>query len=383
MRMRYALYRRTIAGTGRFLAKLALIVLVSSAAAEAKASPNSLDEFWPLAEFNELNDQQKTAATSFARRVSDSAVKLDMPGKTVKVAVIYPGQQVSDYWRRSLSSFEARMKEIGQRYDISSFFSGSSSYVGNQTELITEALKNDPDYLVFTLDALRHKPIVQRLITRGRPKVILQNITTPLKAWRDRQPFLYVGFDHVTGTGLLIDYYRKSLGPGKNFAILFGPRGYVSRARGNTFLQAYSETDKMNLKASYYVGYDRGKSRAAAERILDENADLDFIYSCSTDIALGAIDAIKSRNRGTEVITNGWGGGSEELDAILKGDLDVTVMRMNDDNGVAMAEAIVLDQTGRGKEIPIVFSGEFALVSQENTAEDIDNLKARAFRYSK
>ncbi|QDG74753.1 substrate-binding domain-containing protein [Labrenzia sp. PHM005] len=365
------------------IAGLAVFWLLVAGHFAAQAQGSSLDEFWSLAEFTELNERQKQTSDNFTKRVSADAIKIDGALEPVKIAVIYPGKQASDYWRRSLSSFEARLAEIGLPYEIGSFFSGSSSYVGNQAQLITEALKNDPDYLVFTLDALRHKPIVQRLIARGRPKVILQNITTPLKAWRDRQPFLYVGFDHVTGTELLIDYYKKRLGTKKNFAILFGPRGYVSRARGNTFLQAYSDPDSMNLKASYYVGYDRQKSRDAAERILDENPNLDFIYACSTDIALGAIDAIKSRNRQANVITNGWGGGSDELDAILKGELEVTVMRMNDDNGVAMAEAIVLDQSGKSAEIPIVFSGEFAVVSKENSAEDINELKARAFRYSK
>ena len=100
----------------------------------------------------------------------------------------------------------------------------------------------------------------------------------------------------------------------------------------------------MNLKASYYVGYDREKSRQATESILQEHQNLSFIYACSTDIALGVMDAIAaSDNQGT-VMTNGWGGGAAELDAILQGKLDVTVMRMNDDNGVAMAEAIVLDR---------------------------------------
>lgn len=365
-----------------FLSYLAAVVFCIFLGGEVLAETTSLDEFWSLTDFSQQSEKQRRAAAGFAKRVAGSAVRQEAGGSLVRIAVIYPGEQVSDYWRRSLTSLEARLTEIGLRYEISSFFSGSASGVGNQAQLITEALANDPDYLVFTLDALRHKPIVQRLIARGRPKVILQNITTPLKAWRDKQPFLYVGFDHVAGTQLLIDYYTARLGPSKKFAVLYGPRGYVSRARGNTFLQAYSDPKKRNLVASYYVGYDREKSRNAAERILSENEDLDFLYSCSTDIALGAADAIRSSHRQGDVITNGWGGGSNELEAILRGDLDVTVMRMNDDNGVAMAEAVALDQAGRAEAIPVVYSGEFVLVTQEHTAEEIEILKARAFRYS-
>ncbi|MES0883301.1 substrate-binding domain-containing protein [Roseibium sp. SCP14] len=351
--------------------------------ATADTPSGTLDEFWTLEEFTRKHPKQQMNAETFARRVSNDAVALPNSGKTVRIAVIYPGSQTSDYWRRSVISFEARLKSLDVAYEIVPYFSGSSSFVGNQASLITAALKEDPDYLVFTLDALRHKAIVQRLIARSRPKVILQNITTPVKSWRDKQPFLYVGFDHVAGTNLLIDYYRNRFGHQKPFAILYGPRGYVSRARGNTFLQAYSDPEVLNLKASYYVGYDREKSREAATRILADNPDLAFIYACSTDIALGALDAIQERPEGTQVVTNGWGGGSAELEAVAAGKLDVTVMRMNDDNGVAMAEAIALDQAGRQDEVPVVYSGSFELVTSSDSIERIDELKARAFRYSK
>ncbi|MES0810294.1 substrate-binding domain-containing protein [Roseibium sp. SCPC15] len=370
----------------RLLAGIVAILLsfyLHGVASAAETPSGTLDEFWTLEEFTRKSPKQQMNAEAFAERVAGDAVALSNSGKTVRIAVIYPGSQTSDYWRRSVVSFEARLKKLGVSYEIVPYFSGSSSFVGNQASLITAALKADPDYLVFTLDALRHKAIVQRLIARSRPKVILQNITTPVKSWRDKQPFLYVGFDHVAGTNLLIDYYKKRFGHQKPFAILYGPRGYVSRARGNTFLQAYSDPEVLNLKASYYVGYDRQKSREATTRILADNPDLAFIYACSTDIALGALDAIQEDTEETQVVTNGWGGGSAELEAIAKGDLDVTVMRMNDDNGVAMAEAIALDQAGLQDEVPVVYSGGFELVTSGDSIERIDELKARAFRYSK
>lgn len=360
----------------------ALLWCTGTTFASAEGASKTLDEFWTLEEFTEIHPRQNRSADAFAKRVAGAASPPSALDTKAKIAVIYPGNQSSDYWRRSVVSFEARMKELGVRYEIKSYFSGSSSFIGNQAKLITAALKEDPDYLVFTLDTLRHKAIVQRLIARGRPKVILQNITTPVKSWREKQPFLYVGFDHVAGTKLLIDYYRDHLGDELPFAILYGPRGYVSRARGNTFLQAYSDEQDLNFRASYYVGYDREKSRNATQRILEENPDLAFIYACSTDIALGALDAIQAARGGRKVVTNGWGGGSAELEAIAAGHLDVTVMRMNDDNGVAMAEAIALDQAGREDEVPVVYSGAFELVTSEDSTHRIDDLKARAFRYS-
>ena len=57
-------------------------------------------------------------------------------------------------------------------------------------------------------------------------------------------------------------------------------------------------------------------------------------------------------------------------------------MRINDDNGVAMAEAIRLDLEGRSGEVPQIYSGQFALVEKDITRQDLHRLKQSAFRYS-
>ena len=55
-------------------------------------------------------------------------------------------------------------------------------------------------------------------------------------------------------------------------------------------------------------------------------------------------------------------------------------MRMNDDTGVAMAEAIKLDIEGR--KVPTVFSGDFEMVTSETSLDELQRLKEKAFRYS-
>lgn len=55
-------------------------------------------------------------------------------------------------------------------------------------------------------------------------------------------------------------------------------------------------------------------------------------------------------------------------------------MRMNDDTGVAMAEAIKMDL--EDKPVPTVYSGDFEIVTSQDSEERIQELKLRAFRYS-
>ncbi|MCP4761702.1 MAG: sugar ABC transporter substrate-binding protein, partial [archaeon] len=114
----------------------------------------------------------------------------------------------------------------------------------------------------------------------------------------------------------------------------------------------------------------------------DKHPDINFIHACSTDIAFGALDALKKRKLLGKILVNGWGGGANELKSLLSKELDFTVMRMNDDNGVAMAEAIRLDIELKLKTKPIFFSGKMVIVRQGILENDILKLKNKAFRYS-
>jgi autoinducer 2-binding protein LuxP len=75
------------------------------------------------------------------------------------------------------------MDEIGIRYELSEYFSKPAVDYRIQERQMRTALNKNPDYLVFTLDARSHRRLIERIITRRRPKLILQNITTPLRAW--------------------------------------------------------------------------------------------------------------------------------------------------------------------------------------------------------
>jgi len=341
------------------------------------------DAYLSVDAFTSAHPGQHTLMSEFARIVrQDKPPQAAKDAQPVRIALIYPGLQSSDYWRRSVASFEARLKAAGQPYVLEKYFTKPNTEVRKQATQLSQALERNPDYLVFTLDAQRHKLLIERVLARGAPKLILQNVTTPLKAWSSNQPFLYVGFDHVTGTRILADHFVKKTGGHGDYAVVCWSRGYISEMRGESFVAALRNVPNLNLKAFFYAGTTQQAGRAAAIEALKDFDNLKFIYACSTDLALGIAEGLREQHRQDTVMVNGWGGGSSELAALAKGELDVTVMRMNDDNGVAMADAIVLDQNGKKAFVPTVYSGDFALVTKDLSPEAIDVFKTRAFRYS-
>lgn len=343
----------------------------------------NLTDYYSYHEYMEKYAHQKNRVNKFSARVR-SPVQSREPkvNEQIKIAVVYPGIQASDYWRRSVSSLEARLREQKIPYEITPYFTKPVREIRLQEKQIEIALKKDPDYLIFTLDALRHAQIIQRLIKKGKPKVIVQNSTRPVRNWGERQPFMYVGFDHAVGSSMLADRFMEEFPKGTEYAMFYGSRGLVSSVRGDTFEHKVDNQHSSKFSVSYFLDFDRERSRKAALHLISRKKMPPFVFACSTDIALGVIDAAKESGILQQVSVNGWGGGGDELEAIINKELNFTVMRMNDDNGVAMAEAIYLDKTGRENEIPQVYSGDIVLIDQNSDSEEIEKLRKQAFRYS-
>ncbi|OIN13916.1 sugar ABC transporter substrate-binding protein [Oceanisphaera psychrotolerans] len=340
--------------------------------------------YWSFQEYLDAFPQQRSLSDAFSARIRQPAEPLNSStARPVQIAMLIPDQQISDYWSRNRKTLGLRLQEIGLPFTLQNYSFQPASTNRKQELQLAEALSSDPDYLILTLNTLRHRVLIDKILARGRPKLILMNITTPLKYRGNKQPFFYVGFDHGEGTRLLTDAINKMTREQASYLMLYGTRGYVSQARGDEFIRLTSNQPGFTLRQAFYTDMSHEKASQAVLQALKAKPDINLIYACTTDIALGAIDALKKLNREDKVILNGWGGGSAELDALAQGSLDLTVMRMNDDNGVAIAEAIRLDQEGKADQVPLVYSGDFAVIDQKTPTAELERLKAHAFRYSK
>ncbi len=351
----------------------------------------ALNGYWHYQEYLNAHPEQQILTDQLSELVRNPAQKLPIQQQDpINISVVYPGQQISDYWVRNIKAFELRLQELGIKYTLHQVFTKPAQDNRQQSVSLLEALNSGSDYLIFTLDSARHRKFIEHALGSNKTKLILQNITTPVKRWGERQPLMYLGFDHELGAKKLANYFQLRTFTTEvsdsaryteqgNYSILYFSPGYVSDARGDTFLHEMKQNQNFNLVSSFYTDATKESSYEVTLKNVSENPSIQFIYACSTDVALGAVAALKELGR-RDILINGWGGGSAELEALVQGDLDVTVMRMNDDTGVAMAEAIKLDM----QQLPVaqVYSGDLEIVSKNDGIEKIKRLKQRAFRYS-
>ncbi|ADD69647.1 ABC-type sugar transport system, periplasmic component [Denitrovibrio acetiphilus DSM 12809] len=357
---------------------LILLLYLVSAAGHCFDAP----DIYTISEYFKKYPQQKAVSEQFSNIVSDDGKPIRFrQQKPVRIAVVYPAIQNSSYWHDSVKAMGERLNELGIRYELLKYYSKPSGDYRLQALQLTKAASNDVDYLAVSADSNSIRRLMDGILAKGKPKVIIQNLTTPLKKWDNYQPFMYVGFDHLQGARMLSEHYSYIYPKGGKYVMLYGSKGAVSSQRGGGF-EKYSLAKGLIPAAKFYTDFDPDKTYKAAASALSRFDDLSFFYACSTDIALGALKAVEDAGRTGQVLVSGWGGTAAELDLIKRRKLDFTVMRMNDDNGIAIAEAIRLDMEGTPEQVPQIFSGKFVMVTNSMSTEMIDNLRARALRYS-
>jgi len=352
--------------------------LVFSSASFSKGASS----YTTMEEFISMNKGEAELMSGFSKIVSSKSKPLrKRMERDIKIAVIYPAIQKSGYWKDSVKSMEERLRELNIRYNLYKYYSKPHGDYRLQVFQLSEALKEEMDYISLSADNENIKRLVSGLLTREEPKIFIQNLTTPLKGWEENPPLMYVGFDHIEGSKLIADHYSKLFPKGGKYIMLYGSKGTVSTLRGGGF-ENYGMSKGFVAVSKFYTDFSSEKAYKAVISSLKEDRSISFIYACSTDIAIGASKAVEELGLTGKVIVNGWGGTTQELRLIQDKKLDFTVMRMNDDNGVAIAEAIKLDQMGASAKNPKIFSGEFATVTSEMSTSVIDKLIERALRYS-
>ncbi|MEM7444786.1 MAG: substrate-binding domain-containing protein, partial [Pseudomonadota bacterium] len=161
-----------------------------------------------------------------------------------------------------------------------------------------------------------------------------------------------------------------------------GIPGITDNQRSGDFADCVAERGNWDLVYEHYGEYQREGGFEGTSLILQAYPEATVIHNANTAMAMGSVEAQVASDVHGEIFSTGWGGTGLELEAIRRGELDATPMRMGDDVGAATAEAIRADMEGRNDEMPLVFLGRITVAHDEMSLEEIDALEQEAFRFS-
>lgn len=332
-------------------------------------------------------DEVQTAAELeyFRDVVRSDAVPITVTlERPARIAMIFPALDLSDAWERGYRAIIARLKELEVPYSMVTMGCHHADHL-TQKMYLEQALVAKYDYVIVgPTEIVVQKAAIEELIRDPDIQVIVWNYTTPLVDWgktrKEGQPLAYVGFCHYEG-GTLLGQYILDNYDFKKVAHIHGIPGITSIQRGHT-VRDMLKAAGIEILYEHYADWDREKAYEATKTILTAYPDVEHIHIISTAMCAGAAAAIAEMGMTGKVVINGWGGGTEEQELLLAGKLDFTVLRMQDDWGVSLAEIIKYDLEGRLDRIPLVFNGEMQLIDRTYDRAAIDKILEYAFRYS-
>ena len=368
----------------QFLTTTAAAALMGSAALAAelplKALPDDADrDYWVPEQVNAEGKLEALQAVVGADAVPYSGSQ----DKPIQIALIYPSADVSDFWARNYLALTKRLDQFGITYETTEFASRQIEHSLQST--YTEQVVQDADlydYVIFGPSELATQADnIDKLAGTDGFDTYVWAFHTPLKYLKN-QPDVWLDFSSAYGALKMCDYMLSRLGNDVTYALNRGIPGITDNQRSGDFMNCVAERGNWNAVYEHYGEYQREGGFDGTNLIMQAYPEAKVIHNANTAMAMGSVEAQVAAGKEKEIFSTGWGGTGLELEAIRRGELDATPMRMGDDVGAATAEAIRADLEGRNDELPLVFLGRITVAHDQLSVAEIDALEQEAFRFS-
>ena len=320
---------------------------------------------------------------AFQQTVSSKSEPYNGLSKPVRIALIYPSADVSDFWTRNYLALTRRLDELNIPFTTQEFSSKQieHSLQTNYTDEVIQ-LAETFDYVIFgpsELDVQAEN--IQRLSAVPNFNTFIWAFHTPKKEW-SHSPKAWFDFSSSMGAKALCDYLITHLGKGILFAMNRGIPGITDDQRSQEFADCAQSKGLWLNVYEHFGQYQEKGGNDGAKLILKNFPETTVLHNANTAMAIGAVKAVEVAHELNRLLITGWGGTAKELEKIHEGSLYATPMRMGDDVGVATAEAIKYILEERDKELPTVYLGRITVISRSMNDEEIRQLANEAFRYS-
>jgi len=136
----------------------------------------------------------------------------------------------------------------------------------------------------------------------------------------------HIASDNVAGGKLAGEYIVELLGGKGKVVELEGiPGASAARDRGAGFNSAIAESD-IEVIAKQTANFDRAEGLSVMENILQAQPEIDAVFAHNDEMALGAIEAIKSSGR--EILVVGFDATDDAKAAVESGEMAATVEQL-------------------------------------------------------
>jgi autoinducer 2-binding protein LuxP len=301
----------------------------------------------------------------------------------IQIALVYPSADTSDFWARNYLALTKRLDKLGIAYETTEFASRQIEHSLQST--YANQVVQDADLYDFVIFGPSELAIqadnISKMAGTDGFSTFVWAFHTPLKDL-ENQPDAWFDFSSAAGALTMCDYMIDRLGEGVTMAMNRGIPGITDDQRSGDFKNCVEDKAGWTTVYEHYGEYQREGGFEGTSLIMQAYPEATIIHNANTAMAMGSVEAQVALGKEKEIFSTGWGGTGLELDAIRRGELDATPMRMGDDVGAATAEAIKAHLEDRADDLPFVFLGRITVAHDQMSADEIDALEQEAFRFS-
>lgn len=214
----------------------------------------------------------------------------------------------------------ARAEELG--WSVESEFGNTTPE--QQVQQVENAIVTQPDAIIITpIDEESITPALRQAKDQG-----IEVITLGATTGDDSVPTSFVARDNPQLGRDKAQFAVDQLGGKGKVGIIHGIRGLTfSEDQAKGYEEVLSENPGVEvIDGPFAGGFTADLGLSTTENLLTANPDLDGIIYDNDDLALGGVEAVKGRGINLdEFIIIGTDGGDAAIDAVERGDIDMTI----------------------------------------------------------
>jgi ribose transport system substrate-binding protein len=276
------------------------------------------------------------------------------------IAVVTNGPGTGNpFWAQIEQGIQDAAKDLD--VNVSLLSAPRSGDVVGQIRVLEDQLVKTPDGLVLAPvepDAL--KSIIADYQAEGIPIVFIDtNIPD--------SGVTFIGTDNREGAMLAGQYLCDHLPEGASIALL---DGIITSTTGRQRSEGTAEAVKacgLNIAAQQSAEWDRAKAVSVMENVLTGNPDLAGVFASNDNMALGAIEALKSANMLDQVTGVGFDANPDAAASILAGEMSASIAQNPHSMGVTGVESVL--KLINGETLSPVIDTGVTVVTEENAAD--------------
>jgi ribose transport system substrate-binding protein len=191
---------------------------------------------------------------------------------------------------------------------------------GSSELAIDEQIAVVEDMLTKQVDALAVAPTapdqLKPVLERASEQIPVLLVDTDIPSWDGK--ITYIGTDNVEGGKVAGKYIIDQLKGSGSLALINGVPGATSGEDRIAGVKEAVKGSDIEVVAEVAADFDRAKGVSAMEDILQNNPDVNAVFAANDQMALGALEVLKSRGKTDEILLVGYDGTEEATQVILK-----------------------------------------------------------------